>query len=130
MTEENDTPPMDKSVISGEKVEIIPPTKSETSDRPKDAPLTTVGQVKGEMGRIYRKAKSGKIEWTDATRAVFVLRGLLKALELEQRLFEQVRRQTAQYVTRLQRLAETVARCDCLASLAYMVSRYFRWSSL
>jgi DNA mismatch repair protein MutS len=46
-----------------------------------------------------------------------------KALELEQRLFEQVRRQTAQYVTRLQRLAETVAQCDCLASLAYVARR-------
>ena len=46
-----------------------------------------------------------------------------KALELEQRLFEQVRRQTAQYVTRLQRLANTVAQCDCLASLAYVARR-------
>jgi DNA mismatch repair protein MutS len=46
-----------------------------------------------------------------------------KALELEQRLFEQVRRQTAQYVTRLQKLAETVAQCDCLASLAYVARR-------
>ncbi|MHC4623665.1 MAG: DNA mismatch repair protein MutS [Planctomycetota bacterium] len=46
-----------------------------------------------------------------------------KAVELEQRLFEQVRRQTAQYVTRLQKLAETVAQSDCLASLAYLARR-------
>ncbi|MHC4666187.1 MAG: DNA mismatch repair protein MutS [Planctomycetota bacterium] len=46
-----------------------------------------------------------------------------KALELEQQLFEQVRRQTAQYVSRLQRLADTVAQCDCLAALAYLARR-------
>ncbi|MHC4573921.1 MAG: DNA mismatch repair protein MutS [Planctomycetota bacterium] len=46
-----------------------------------------------------------------------------KALELEQQLFEQVRRQTAQYVTRLQKLADTVAQCDCLAALAYLAKR-------
>jgi DNA mismatch repair protein MutS len=46
-----------------------------------------------------------------------------KALELEQRIFEQVRRQTAQYVTRLQKLADTVAQCDCLAGLAYLAKR-------
>jgi DNA mismatch repair protein MutS len=46
-----------------------------------------------------------------------------KALELEQQLFEQVRRQTAQYVTRLQNLADTIGRCDCLAALAYLAKR-------
>ncbi|HUW18399.1 MAG TPA: DNA mismatch repair protein MutS [Sedimentisphaerales bacterium] len=46
-----------------------------------------------------------------------------KALELEQKLFEQVRRQTAQYVTRLQNLADTVAQCDCLAALAHLARR-------
>ncbi|MHC4362862.1 MAG: DNA mismatch repair protein MutS, partial [Planctomycetota bacterium] len=46
-----------------------------------------------------------------------------KALELEQQLFEQVRRQTAQYVSRLQKLADTVAQCDCLAALAYLAKR-------
>jgi len=42
-----------------------------------------------------------------------------KSLELEQQLFEQLRRQTAQYVPRLQSLADTISQCDCLASLAY-----------
>ncbi|MHC4647813.1 MAG: DNA mismatch repair protein MutS, partial [Planctomycetota bacterium] len=46
-----------------------------------------------------------------------------KALELEQQIFEQVRRQTAQYVTRLQKLADTVAQCDCLAALAHVAKR-------
>ena len=74
---------MDKSVECGDNVEIIPPDKSEPSDRTTDAPLQTVGQVKGEMGRLYRKAKSGKMKWDEATRAIYVLRSLLKAIEIE-----------------------------------------------
>ncbi len=46
-----------------------------------------------------------------------------KALELEQQLFEQLRRQSAQYVGRLQALAETVAQCDCLTALAFSAKR-------
>jgi DNA mismatch repair protein MutS len=46
-----------------------------------------------------------------------------KALELELELFEQLRRQTAQYITRLQKLADTCARCDCLAAMAYLAKR-------
>ena len=46
-----------------------------------------------------------------------------KALELEYQLFEQVRQQTAQYVSRLQSLADTIAQCDCLSALAYIARR-------
>ncbi len=46
-----------------------------------------------------------------------------KALELEQQLFEDVRCQSAQYVSRLQALADTLAQCDCLAALAYLAKR-------
>jgi DNA mismatch repair protein MutS len=46
-----------------------------------------------------------------------------KALELEQQLFEQLRRQSAQYVNRLQKLADTIAQCDCLTGLAYLAHR-------
>ena len=46
-----------------------------------------------------------------------------KALELEQQLFEEVRRQSAQYVSRLQSLADTIAQCDCLTALAYLAKR-------
>jgi DNA mismatch repair protein MutS len=46
-----------------------------------------------------------------------------KSLELEQQLFEQLRRQTAQYIPRLQSLADTIAQCDCLASLAYLAKK-------
>ncbi|MFQ6035541.1 MAG: DNA mismatch repair protein MutS [Sedimentisphaerales bacterium] len=46
-----------------------------------------------------------------------------KALELEQKLFDQLRRQAAQYVSRLQTLADTIAQCDCLAAFAYLAKR-------
>ncbi|MHC4265875.1 MAG: DNA mismatch repair protein MutS [Planctomycetota bacterium] len=46
-----------------------------------------------------------------------------KAIELEQKLFEQLRIQTAGYVSRLQGLANILATCDCLASLAYVAKR-------
>ncbi|TKJ35466.1 MAG: DNA mismatch repair protein MutS [Planctomycetes bacterium B3_Pla] len=46
-----------------------------------------------------------------------------KALELEQQLFDQLRRQSAQYISRLQALAETIAQCDCLTALAYLAKR-------
>ena len=46
-----------------------------------------------------------------------------RALELEQELFDQLRRQAAQYVSRLQALAETLGQIDCLAALAYLAKR-------
>jgi len=46
-----------------------------------------------------------------------------KALVLEQQLFEKIRRHSAQYVTRLQKLAETIANCDCLCAIAFLAKR-------
>jgi DNA mismatch repair protein MutS len=46
-----------------------------------------------------------------------------KALELEQRLFEDLRQEAAKYIPRLQQLADTIAQCDCLASLAHLAAR-------
>jgi DNA mismatch repair protein MutS len=46
-----------------------------------------------------------------------------KALELEQQIFEDLRGQACQYVSRMQALAETLAQCDCLAALAYLAKR-------
>jgi len=46
-----------------------------------------------------------------------------KALDLELQLFEDLRSQAAQYVARLQALADTLARSDCLAALAYLAKR-------
>ncbi len=46
-----------------------------------------------------------------------------KAIELEQQLFDEIRRQCAAYISRLANLALTVAECDCIASLAYVAAR-------
>ncbi|MFA5424243.1 MAG: DNA mismatch repair protein MutS [Phycisphaerae bacterium] len=46
-----------------------------------------------------------------------------KALSLEQQLFEQVRSSACTYVTRLQQLADTIARIDCLSAMAYIAKR-------
>ncbi len=46
-----------------------------------------------------------------------------RSLELEQRLFEDLRQEAAKYVPRLQSLADTMAQCDCLASLAHVAAR-------
>ena len=46
-----------------------------------------------------------------------------KALALEQKLFEEVRLQAAQYIRRLQALADTIAQCDCLYNLAHIAKR-------
>ncbi len=49
-----------------------------------------------------------------------------KALTLEVNLFEQLRVETANYITRLQALAQAIAQTDCLASMAYL-ARQNRW---
>ncbi len=46
-----------------------------------------------------------------------------KALELEQQIFDDIRRQAAQYIGRLQALADTLAQLDCLGALAYLAKR-------
>jgi DNA mismatch repair protein MutS len=46
-----------------------------------------------------------------------------KAIELEQQLFDQLRHQCAQYISRLQALAGTIAQCDCITAMAYLAKR-------
>ncbi len=46
-----------------------------------------------------------------------------KALELEHKLFEQVRTETTKYIGRLQSLANTIANCDCLSAFAFLASQ-------
>ncbi|WP_418202217.1 DNA mismatch repair protein MutS [Anaerohalosphaera lusitana] len=43
-----------------------------------------------------------------------------KALELEQRLFEKLREETAKYISRLQELADCIATVDCLAAFGHL----------
>ena len=46
-----------------------------------------------------------------------------KSLELEQKLFEQLRSQAGGYISRLQQLADAIAQCDCLSALAFLAKR-------
>ena len=46
-----------------------------------------------------------------------------KALELEHKLFEQVRTETTKYISRLQNLANTIANCDCLSAFAFLAGQ-------
>jgi DNA mismatch repair protein MutS len=46
-----------------------------------------------------------------------------KALNLEVQLFEQIRAGAAQYISRLQNLADTIAQSDCLSAFAYLAGR-------
>jgi DNA mismatch repair protein MutS len=43
-----------------------------------------------------------------------------KSIELENHLFENVRKQTAEYIPRIQKLADIIANTDCLCSLAHL----------
>jgi hypothetical protein len=52
-------------------------------------PLTTVGQVAGELGRLYRQARRGDVAVSDASRLATILaamRTCLEASELERRI--------------------------------------------
>jgi hypothetical protein len=51
--------------------------------------LATIGQIVTELGRQYRRADHGAMEWQDARAAAAILREMRQALEgsaLEQRL--------------------------------------------
>jgi hypothetical protein len=54
-------------------------------------PLTSVGQVAGELGRLYRQARRGDVAVADASRLATILaamRQCLEASELERRIAE------------------------------------------
>jgi len=57
-----------------------------------------------------------------------VLSAVEKSLELELKLFVQVRGKTSEYISRLQSLADVLAQIDCLSSLAFLagVRNYIR----
>lgn len=52
-----------------------------------------------------------------------VLSAREESIELENRLFEAVRKQTAEYIPRIQKLADIVAKADCLTSLAHLAKK-------
>ena len=64
--------------------EVVPPTKKARS-------LTTVGHCRSELATIYKMAKEGQIELSDATKFTYILVALgkmIEAGELERRIDE------------------------------------------
>lgn len=64
----------------------VPPTPTK---REKFIPLSTLNDVKVELARLYRQAKAGKVETSDASRLAFILNSLGRVIvdaELEARI--------------------------------------------
>lgn len=62
-----------------------------TPPKPPKIGLNSIGDVRREMGTIYREARAGKLDISDAGRLAYVLTGIGKLIEvelIEQRLAE------------------------------------------
>lgn len=64
-----------------------PLTIDATTGKPDPAPpkikLNSIGDVRREMGTIYREARAGKLDISDAGRFAYVLTGIGKLIEVE-----------------------------------------------
>ena len=67
--------PTEPVVIDGATLSIIPAGR-------RRAVLNTLGGVRREMARVYREAEAGKRETSEASRLVYILGQIGKALEL------------------------------------------------
>jgi hypothetical protein len=77
------------------KAKHPPLTIDATTGAPDPTPpkikLNSIGDVRREMGTIYREARAGKLDISDAGRLAYVLTGIGKLIEvelIEQRLAE------------------------------------------
>ena len=62
-------------------------TQSGRLSRPPYAmPLDTIGNVRRELGRLYRASLSGKLESAEAARLAFILKEVRASLEVEREL--------------------------------------------
>lgn len=59
--------------IDGNNGEVLP--------TPQDIKLKSADDVRLEMARVYRDMRQGRIDTSDGTKLVYVLTGLLKAIE-------------------------------------------------
>jgi hypothetical protein len=64
-----------------------PVTIDATTGTPDPTPpkikLNSIGDVRREMGTIYREARAGKLDISDAGRLAYVLTGIGKLIEVE-----------------------------------------------
>jgi hypothetical protein len=47
--------------------------------------LDSIGDIRREMAAVYRAAHRGVIAWEEATKRIWVLRGILQTIEVEKR---------------------------------------------
>lgn len=93
---------MAKTLKQKDEVEIVPPDDETSVDdelpinREVELPtgrggkmistkLQTLGDVKREMGHVYRDCQRGRMTWSNGTKAIWVLRGILSAVEVEEK---------------------------------------------
>ena len=77
--------PVEIDGVTGE-VESLGVDKSGSRYRAK---LDTIRDIKNEMSKVYREARSGKIDISDSTKLVYILNTIGKTIvdsELEQRI--------------------------------------------
>jgi hypothetical protein len=80
---------------TGTREKHSPLTLDATTGKPDPTPpkikLNSIGDVRREMGTIYREARAAKLDISDAGRLAYVLTGIGKLIEvelIEQRLAE------------------------------------------
>lgn len=73
---------------TGTREKHSPATIDATTGAPDPTPpkikLNSLGDVRREMATIYREARAGKIDISDAGRLAYVLTGIGKLIEVEQ----------------------------------------------
>lgn len=60
-------------------IQVIPPLIG----KGENVKLTTIGEIKGQIANVYRACGKGLMDWSDGTKAVYILRQALKAVEVE-----------------------------------------------
>lgn len=71
------------------KLSVIDSNSGEVDTTPPRTALTKLEHVRDELARVYRSARTGKIETQEATRLTYILVALSKVIEssdLEQRI--------------------------------------------
>jgi hypothetical protein len=58
-------------------------TTGKPDPNPPKIKLNSIGDVRREMGTIYREARAGKLDISDAGRLAYVLTGIGKLIEVE-----------------------------------------------
>ena len=64
-----------------QKLTVIPKDAKDLSDTPPRTALTRMEHVRDEMARVYRVARTGKIDTADASRLTYMLATLAKIIE-------------------------------------------------